>query len=185
MNATLRAGGVGAGAALIGAGLGSVAIGVLGRREVRATITREKIVGTADMDPEIAGRPIDSGAKAKKFAAGMREHTLAMTGGKTYGEMPRYLDAGGRPTDDAAEAARDPRTGGPVPNAGRDVWVTSTALQTALTTSYFAEQVALFSIVMGIAMILIGIGFLILTFGLARRLEGARADASSGPVQQA
>jgi hypothetical protein len=162
MNKTLRAGGIGAGGALIGAGLGSIAIGALGRREVRATITREKVVGTPDMHPDIAGQPIDTGAKAKKFADGMREHTLAMTGGKTYGEMPRYLDAAGRPTDDAAEAARDPRTGGPVPNSGRDVWVTSTALQTALTTSYFAEQVALFSIAMGVAQVLTGTGFVVL-----------------------
>jgi hypothetical protein len=43
------------------------------------------------------------------------------------------------------------------------MWVTETALTTALNTAYFAEQVALFSIVMGIGMLLSGIGFLVLT----------------------
>jgi len=43
--------------------------------------------------------------------------------------------------------------------------VTETALSTALNTSYFAEQVAVFSIVMGIAMVFTGIGFLVLTLG--------------------
>jgi hypothetical protein len=162
MKTTLRMGGIGASGALIGAGMGSIVIGALGRREVRGTIRRERIVGTPDMDPDIAGRPVDTGAKAKRFAAGMRAHTLAMTGGKTFSEMPRYLDAAGHPTDDEAAAARDPETGAPVPNAAREVWVTSTALQTALTTSFFAEQVALFSMVMGVAQVLTGTGFLVL-----------------------
>ncbi len=43
--------------------------------------------------------------------------------------------------------------------------MTSTALTTALNTSFFAEQVALFSVVMGIALLLTGIGFFILTLG--------------------
>ena len=45
------------------------------------------------------------------------------------------------------------------------MWVTETALTTALNTSYFAERVAYFSIVMGIALLLTGIGFLVLTLG--------------------
>ena len=40
-----------------------------------------------------------------------------------------------------------------------------TALTTALNTSFFAERVAYFSIVMGIALLLTGIGFLVLTLG--------------------
>ena len=36
---------------------------------------------------------------------------------------------------------------------------------TALNTSYLAERVAYFSIVMGIALLLTGIGFLVLTLG--------------------
>ena len=44
--------------------------------------------------------------------------------------------------------------------------MTETALGTALNTSYFAENVALFSIVMGAALLLTGIGFLVVTLGL-------------------
>jgi hypothetical protein len=45
------------------------------------------------------------------------------------------------------------------------MWVTETALTTALNTSFFAERVAYFSIVMGVALLLTGIGFLVLTIG--------------------
>ena len=39
------------------------------------------------------------------------------------------------------------------------MWVTETALTTALNTAYFAESVATFAIVMGVALLLAGIGF--------------------------
>ena len=45
------------------------------------------------------------------------------------------------------------------------MWVTETALTTALNTAFFAERVAFFSIVMGVALLLTGIGFLVLTLG--------------------
>ena len=57
-------------------------------------------------------------------------------------------------------------------NGRRDLWVTYTALTTALNTSYMASQIALFGLVVGIALLLSGIGFLILAIGGA--LEGAR-----------
>jgi hypothetical protein len=43
------------------------------------------------------------------------------------------------------------------------MWVTSTALSTALNTAYFAESVATFAIVMGVALLMTGLGFLVLT----------------------
>ena len=52
--------------------------------------------------------------------------------------------------------------------------MTETALGTALNTSYMAEQIGLFSVVVGIALLLSGIGFLILALvvlgGGARKL---------------
>jgi hypothetical protein len=48
------------------------------------------------------------------------------------------------------------------------MWITSTALTTALNTSYFAESVATFVIVMGVALLLTGIGFLVLTIAPLR-----------------
>src|SRR3546814_2860068 len=99
----------------------------------------------------------------------MRIHALEATGGRTYSQMGQFLTAKGKETSDKTLAAKDPKTGQPVANGARNVWVTETALATALNTSYFAQQVALFSIVMGIALILTGIGFLVLTVVMPRR----------------
>jgi hypothetical protein len=95
----------------------------------------------------------------------MEHHALEATGGKRYAEMGRFLTADGKETSDENLAAKDPKTGQPVENGLRNLWVTETALSTALNTSFFAERVAVFSIVMGIAMLLTGVGFLVLTLG--------------------
>ena len=81
---------------------------------------------------------------------------------QVYAEMGRYLDKAGKPTNDEKLAAINPETGKPVENGLRNTWVTATALSTALNTSFFAESVATFAIVMGTAMLLIGIGFLVM-----------------------
>jgi hypothetical protein len=103
----------------------------------------------------------------------MRIHALVATGGQVYAQMGRYLDANGKATDNQKAAAIDPKTKQPVENGLRNLWVNETALSTALNTSYFAENVALFSVVMGVALLLTGVGLGILTFGLipARRKE--------------
>ena len=64
-------------------------------------------------------------------------------------------------------------------NPARDIWVTETALTTALNTAYFAENVALFSIVVGIALLLVGIGFLVLT--LYGRRSATATTAAAAP----
>ncbi|HWK29102.1 MAG TPA: hypothetical protein VNS09_21250, partial [Solirubrobacter sp.] len=110
-------------------------------------------------DSTIPGQKVDTGAEAQAFAKVMRKHTLESTGGKTYSEMGRFLDAKGQPTDDEQAAAINEQTGKPVENGLRNLWVTETALTTALNTSYFAEQVANFAIVMGVALLLAGVGF--------------------------
>jgi hypothetical protein len=155
---------------MIVAGIGSVVAGFAGRDTVRDELARENIVGTPDM-AKVANEKIDTGQEARDFAAGMREHALADTGGLTYAEMPRFLDEKGKPTHDEAAAAIDPKSGEPVTNPARNIWVTETALATALNTSYFAENVALFSIVIGFVLLLAGIGFLVLTLRLPWRAE--------------
>jgi hypothetical protein len=105
----------------------------------------------------------------------MRKHTLEATGGKTYAQMPRFLDKTGNGTNDEQAAAVDPKSGEPVANPARNIWVTETALTTALNTSYFAESVATFAIVMGAALLLSGIGFLILTLRVLREPAGETA----------
>ena len=93
----------------------------------------------------------------------MRKHALEATGGQTYAQMPRFVDATGKGTNDEKAAAKDPKSGKPVDNPARNIWVTETALSTALNTAYFAESTATFVIVMVIALLLTGIGFLVLT----------------------
>jgi hypothetical protein len=200
-----RYGGIAASVILIVFGIASIAIGAAGRNTVRDQVRAEKIVGTPDMTPKaikaegqaaglkgidyptctVAGQAIDNGSRARCFSQYMRIHALEATGGQLYAQMGQYLDASGKPTDDKAMAAIDPKTKRPVANAARTTWVTETALSTALNTSYFAENVALFSIVMGIALLLTGIGFSVLTFDLLsrRRTTGEPAKAvAASPV---
>jgi hypothetical protein len=116
----------------------------------------------------IAGKPITNGTLARDFAKYMRIHTLEATGGLTYSEMPRFASPDGKETNDPTKATKD-ATGQPVSNAAREIWVTETALTTALNTSYMASQLALFGIVVGVALLLAGIGFAVLSLGGALR----------------
>ena len=112
--------------------------------------------------------------EAKCFADYMRIHALEATGGKTYSQMPQYATDDGKGTSDKAAATKGPN-GAPVSNPARQIWVTQTALATALNVSFFAEGVALFAIVVGIALLLVGIGFLVMV-SVSRRREGAAAE---------
>jgi hypothetical protein len=172
----LEIGGVVAGVVLIAFGIAAIVMGFNGRSEVRDSLARENIVGTDDST--IPGQKVDTGSEAKAFADVMRAHTLEITGGQTYAEMGRFLDEDGNQTNDEAAAATDPESGQPVENGLRNVWVTETALTTALNMSYMAEQLALFGIVVGFALLLSGIGFLVLALGGALRHREATAVAS-------
>jgi hypothetical protein len=192
-------GGAVAAVILIAFGIASIAMGVNGRDTVRGNLGDELIVGTPDMTPDataaavkesglkgvsiptksVAGQTIDTGSEARAFAEYMRIHALEATGGKTYAQMPRFATADGKGTSDEALALKDEKSGRPVDNAARNIWVTETALSTALNTSFFAENVALFSIVMGVALLLTGIGFGVMALGLlpasSRRREAEAA----------
>jgi hypothetical protein len=161
-----RKGGIAASVILIALGIGAMVVGVAGRDTVRSDLAREQIVGTPDS--AIPGQKVDTGGEAKDFAAVMRKHTLEATGGQTYAQMGRFLDESGKPTSDEKSAATDPKSGQPIENPARNIWISSTAFQTALNTAYFAESVATFVIAMGAAMLLVGIGFLVLTIRLLK-----------------
>ncbi len=162
-----RYGGIAASIVLIAFGGGAVVTGFSGRDQVRSDLAREQIVGTADST--IAGQKVNTGAEAHAFAKVMRKHTLEATGGQTYSQMGQFLDKAGKPTSDEKAAAIDPATNKPVANPARQIWVTETALTTALNTAYFAESVSMFAIVMGVALLLVGVGFLVLTLIALRR----------------
>jgi hypothetical protein len=176
MRRLLKFGGYLASGILILFGIGTIVVGTLGFMEVRDSIAQENITATPDAE-EIGvnlepGEPIDTGAEAREFAKIIRTHALEATGGRPYAEMGRFLTPEGEETSDEAEAAVDDN-GRPVENPARNIWVTATGFTTALNTSFLAERVALFSIVMGIALLLTGIGFLVLTTGAARLHEPA------------
>jgi hypothetical protein len=168
-------GGIAASVILIAFGAGSIALGAWGVNEVRDNLAREKIVGTPDSS--IPGQKVDTGSEAKAFSDVMRKHALEATDGRTYAEMGRFLDAQGNETNDEAAAAKDPKTGQPVANGARNIWVTETALATALNMAFLGERVAVFGIVMGIALLLTGIGFLVLMLSGVLRPEPATARA--------
>jgi len=176
-------GGLVAAAVLIAFGVVAIAMGINGRNTVSSELKQQQIVGTPDMTPSgikseaqkaglknvnfptcsVANEPVTSGARARCFAQYMRIHTLEATGGVPYAQMPRYATADGKGTNDPTKALQS--NGQPVDNAARNIWVTETALTTALNTSYMADQLALFGIVVGVAFLLTGFGFAILAIG--------------------
>jgi hypothetical protein len=126
----------------------------------------------------VANKPVTNGATARCFAQYMRIHTLDATGGYVYSQMGIYTAAANAPksqlmpgggTDNVKYAQIDATTKQPVSNGARNIWVTYTALTTALNSSYMASQLALFGIVVGFALLLTGIGFAILAIGGALR----------------
>jgi hypothetical protein len=195
-------GGFAAGAVLIAFGVAAIVMGFSGRATVADSLKQEKIVGSADMTPAliakeakdagltgvdlptvaVAGKAIDSGPRARAFASYMRIHTLESTGGYTYAQMGRFqakpnapksaLAVGGG-TDNPEWAVMDTATQQPVANGARNLWVTETALTTALNTSYMADRLGLFGIVVGVALLLSGIGFIILAFAALHRRRSA------------
>jgi hypothetical protein len=166
MTRPFRIGGYAASAVLVILGVACIVIGLVGRSDVRDRLAQENIVGTPDS--EIAGELVDTGSEAQKFADTIREHTLEATGGKTYAEMPRavFEDTGEPVPEDQVEAALE--SGEAIDNPERQIWITSTSLSTALNTSFFAESVATFSVAMGIALLLIGVGLFVLARGVGR-----------------
>jgi hypothetical protein len=193
-------GGVVAAAVLIAFGVVAIVMGVNGRDTVRHSLKLEQIVGSPDMTPTeikkaaaeaglktydvpsiaVAGKPINTGERARAFAGYMRIHTLEATGGLTYAQMGRFKAKPGTPakftdgrgaTSDPKYAVIDTATKQPVDNGLRNLWVTETALTTALNTSYMAEQLSLFGVVVGVALLLAGVGFGILAVGGALRSE--------------
>jgi hypothetical protein len=194
MKRLLEFGGVAAAIVLIAFGAAAIVLGFQGKGTVVDSLKLEQITGTADMTPSgiateveaaglknislptcsVAGQLVNSGARARCFAEYMRIHALEATGGFVYAQMGQYKAKPGTPkaqltpdgaTNNTQYAALDPTTNLPVSNGARNVWVTETALTTALNTSYMADQIGNFGIVVGVALLLSGIGFLIVAVG--------------------
>ena len=209
MRRILELGGIFSAIVLIAFGIGAIATGMNGRSTVKDNLQQEQITGTPDMTPAgikktaaaagldssialptctVANKTVNDGASARCFASYMRIHALESTGGKTYSQLPRFATADGKGTNDEAAAVKNPKSGQPVDNPIRNLWITETGLSTALNVSYMAERISLFGIVTGVAMLLAGIGLGILSlfvFGalkMPRRREGEAPAVKPIPV---
>ena len=168
----LRIGGYISGGVLIVLGIIVIVLGVWGFSFTRDHIQRENITFGPATDPAVqehaeqwAGEPVDTGSKALAMAEIMREHTLSSTGGLAYADMGRFQSAENpddpKGTNDEAEAAKD-ESGQPISNGARNIWVTETALATSLDMGFMSEMLSIFSVIVGIALLLTGIGLVIL-----------------------
>jgi hypothetical protein len=199
MRKALEIGGIVAGAVMLLFGIAAIALAIDARSTVRDSIKQEQVFFSSADDPAVAkyapdwaGEQVVTGDQARAFAQIMREHTLSGTEGLTYAQMGRFQatdpkgDDGLGGTNDEAKAVKDEATGQPVSNARRNIWVTETALSTALNMSYLAENLALFGLVVGIALLLTGIGLIILAVAVlgarAPVTEGSGARATSTPA---
>jgi hypothetical protein len=195
-------GGFVSGGVLIVFGAVALFLGINGYQTVKDELTKEYIVGGSDMAPaeiekaaseaglpasielptcDVVDQSIDTGTRARCFAQYMRIHALEATGGLTYAQMGRFQSAA-KPDDPAGtndpNAAAKDANGQPVSNGARNIWITQTALATALNVSYMAQQISIFGIVVGIALLLTGVGLVILAFavfGRNRSMSGAVA----------
>ena len=166
-------------------------MGFDGRSTVRESLKQEQIVfGFAD-DPAIAkhasqwaDQQVTTGVQARAFAEVIHEHALEGSGGLTYAEFGRFVSAADPDnpagTSDEAAALKDEK-GVPVSNSARNTWITATGLSTALNMIYLAEQMALFGIVVGFALLLAGLGFGIMILGGALRGD----DRATKPAARA
>jgi len=217
MRKLFEIGGFVAAAVLIAFGIATIVMGVNGRNTVSSSLATEQITGSPDMTPaaiseavsaaglkdvkipscSVANQAVTTGARARCFAQYMQIHALEATGGFVYAQMGQYIAKPGTAkadlTPDGATsnpdaAVIDPETQKPVPNGARNVWVTETALTTALNASYMASQLGLFAIVTGIALLLSGIGFAVLAAAGALRggslLEPKRVQKPAVPDVQ-
>lgn len=192
---TFGLGGLLAATLLVAFGAAAIVMGLQGRSTVHSSLKQEQLVGTPDMTPKaisaearqaglvgvdlptcsVAGKAVTDGGSARCFAQYMRIHALESTGGKTYAALPSWVKAGGGFTNDKTQAAKTP-TGQPQANPLRtNVWIPEIAMSTALNSSYMAAQIALFGIVMGIALVIVGLGLGILDLATLTGNERVRA----------
>ena len=203
MRKILELGGIFSAIVLIAFGIGAIATGIDGRSTVKDNLQQEQITGTPDMTPAgikktaadagldssitlptctVANKQVNDGESARCFASYMRIHALEATGGQTYSQLPRFATADGKGTNDETKALKNPKSGQPVDNPIRSLWINETALSTALNVSYMAERISLFGIVTGIAMLLAGIGLGILSLFVFGALKMPKRKEGEAPA---
>ena len=132
--------------------------------------SRDEVV-LKEVPAEYRGAAVTDAAGLRYMRAVIRGHTLNSTGGKTFSEMPRTipkLDEAGNPVlDEDGKSVM-------VPNTARDLWITSTTLQTALMQGYLALKVA--DLVTGVGALAIALGaamlFVLTPVAFAKKTQG-------------
>ena len=190
-------GGFISGGILILFGAAAIYMGVDGRNTVRDSLKDEQVFFSEAADEDAAtdkyasewyGEQVTTGDQARAFAQIMREHQLERTEGLTYAQMGRFIAAddpeSAAGTSDEEAALKD-EEGNPVSNPARQNWVTAVAITTALNTSYMAEQLSIFGMVVGVALLLTGIGLVILAFAVFGREPATETRSAQSSTQPA
>lgn len=132
--------------------------GIWGIYFTHNNIVQEKIVTPADAS--IPNQSVRGPLTLKAQVDIIREHALKSTDGKTFAEMPRQipvLDQNGNPVLDT--------DGQPVmeTNTARDIWITVTALTTALNLGILTYVFSALIILFGLVSVWTGIIFCVLS----------------------
>lgn len=148
----------------IGAGIILVLGGAWGAWFTATTVARERIVTPADAS--IPNAPVKGPFTLNAQADIIRTHTLRMTDGKTFAEMPREIpkldEAGNQVVDEAGRPVM-------APNTARDIWITATTLITALNLGLITYAFSGLIILFGCVSVWTGITFLALRKSLGAR----------------
>src|SRR3989344_1848372 len=136
------------------AGIVMVSGGAWGIVFTYKNVAREQI--TTPDDASIPNVPVRGPLTLKSQADIIREHTLSSTEGKTFSQMPRQIQK----TDELGNLVVD-ANGQPVmvPNEARDIWVTATALNTALNLGIVTYAFSALVMLIGLVSIWTGIVF--------------------------
>ena len=206
MRKLFEIGGIIAGAVLIIFGAAAIYMGVDGRTTVRDSLKagadhlrRRRRPGSRQVRVPVgrrAGHDRHAGARVRPGHPRARARGLRRPDLRADGAVRLRRRSGEPGRHERRDRRAEGREGNPVSNSARNTWVTATALSTALNMSYMAEQMALFGIVVGIALLLSGIGFIVLALvggalgrresvELAKREAGSsrRSPRSSNPVR--
>ena len=135
---------------------------------------------------------MNNGSRAACFGNYMRIHALGSSNGLTYSQMGQYAakpDAPVQFTDfnggtTTRSRRKSIRTRADLFERCAERLGSETSLSTALYLAFAASGISLFAIVVGIALLLSGIGFVILALAVFGRKETASESSPAPPTAE-